>query len=237
MGPVVQHYAFDRGPLLHPLSGHLRARHRIYSGYRGSTEETRMQDLYEWVVITGCVDHDANNALRWGVSRYLPHGAKDTREMFVAIRALRDGYDILVEQIPLWILAKLTWAPRKHAAGESHLFWQASGAGEPMATHLSDVDLRFEGGELRISDAYLRTPEVYEQVANLFMSLCKFQKFADARFATLGPSCRVLLVTLLLGITDAVAWMLLQEGVKQWYLKRFQRLLPELWLLLEILLA
>lgn len=62
-GIATQHYGWDRGPMFTPLSRNARARSALFLEATGSCDGW-FDALQDWTVVTGCVDHDATNALK-----------------------------------------------------------------------------------------------------------------------------------------------------------------------------
>ena len=226
-GITIQHYGFDRGPLFQPLSRHLRARSQLYIDKNLPAEERWPALLREWVVLTGCVDHDIMNSLLWGVRPFLENERKDLRDIFQVIRSLREGYSLLIDYLPEWV-QKAVYKPRRWEEKHALEFWLTLGLDPPVARALTQLDLRIEDGQLTYSQQVERTPEFFERLVDLILIICRFEKFNKGRFCSVGPASRSLVAALHVGIGVFVTWLLARKDVAPGYLSQFLRLRDEL---------
>ena len=223
-GIVVHHYGFDRGALFLPLTRRLRARHKLFFEVKVPADVRWERSLEEWVVLTGCCDHDATNALKWAVEEFLEDWKKELKDVFVAVRALRDAYSLLMDWSLEWVVARVEFGPRRHSTEDCYKFWTLLGVEKAAVEGLVEFDIHWRDGKLHATSDSAPTPRTYERIAELFLAVAHIERFNEGRFCTLGETSRVLTACAEFGIADLVEWILQQPHVKTSYLKRFQRL-------------
>ncbi len=110
-----------------------------------------MSELSDWVVSTACVDHDAQNGLKWGLA-WLDVGEDATKRLHIAIESLRNGYDLLLKHLPTFLMDHLH--PVDSEGGPSALryeFWVSLGVEPSIAEELTELGLLWRDGRLEVS--------------------------------------------------------------------------------------
>ena len=116
-GIAVQHYSFDRA--LHScLVRRFKQHHALLASAAGGPASSTganicATDLWpphmlEWVVDTACVNHDVNNALKWGLLEWLQDAAL-MKTVFVVIESVRNGHSQIEEELGRWLVGVVQW--------------------------------------------------------------------------------------------------------------------------------
>ena len=100
-----------------------------------------------WFLSVGCFAHDAHNALRWSVLTFVNDRAK-TRDLWVVLQSLRNGYDQLVLQLGPWLATHLGFRDGDPIHLEA--LWRMAGLDGKWLDHLVELQLRWEDGKLLV---------------------------------------------------------------------------------------
>ena len=103
-GPVIEHYVMDRCG----LSALERLAHQFHQAQPLDpvyAEDAHFQYL-EFVCVTPCALHDAQNGFRWGYAAEFAD-KQLMRDLYVAIESLRNSADLLSSRVSQWVLSKL----------------------------------------------------------------------------------------------------------------------------------
>ena len=90
-----------------------------------------------------------------------------------------------MESVPEWC-SRVRFDSQDVDAEEVRLFWEVLGVKPALATELSEVNLRWEDGELRCHCRALQQDDPYGFVGGLVMSLYRIRSFSSCRFLGLG---------------------------------------------------
>ena len=222
-GISVSHYCFDRA-LFSSLDRLMRQRHVLYhkvaAAGGASTGLDALSDLTDWVVSTGCANHDAQNALKWGLAS-LDCGEEVTKKLHIVIESLRNGYDLLQKALPGFLTQSLSLVDEASSPGYSEEFW-ASLCIEPVVLQdLVELGLRWSAGRLQIYESAASGSDFMEKLTACMMSVFRFQRFTDSRWCTIGESCRSLVAGLAIGLEGLVDTVRGDPKASDYYIKGF----------------
>ena len=65
-----------------------------------------LDELIDWVISTGCANHDTQNGLKWGLA-WLTSGDDVIKKLYIAIESLRNAYDLLHKYLPKFLIQSL----------------------------------------------------------------------------------------------------------------------------------
>ena len=110
-GIAIQHYAFDRA--LHaPLVRRFKQHHARLASQQAPTatgpNALHQPALLEWVVDTACANHDAHNAMKWGMMGWMADTSL-MKTVFIVIESLRNGFSELEKEISTWVVSVVHW--------------------------------------------------------------------------------------------------------------------------------
>lgn len=224
-GILISHYAFDRA-LFDSLERKMRQRHEVfYASVAGKSRgQAELLRLTDWVLSTGCGNHDCQNALKWGCREFMEDPGALLKDLFIAIESVRNGYAALHDYLRLWLLKIVQFqkAPfDEDALGE---FWRALGVEADMVQEVMRLNLCWSNGALLVSPECRGSPELMEDLAAVVLYLFRFRKFTESRWTTLGDSSRCLLCALAVGLEHFVDFVRKIPGVSDWHLGGFSRL-------------
>jgi hypothetical protein len=205
-GIVVQHFCADRA-IFTALDRRLRQRSQaFYTEGLGPDlgDERLMLELTDWSVSTGCVCHDAHNALKWGLSRHT--SPDELRGLHVVMESLRNSFAILVERLPAFLGEFLVFDSSGFDMDEVLGFWRCLGVEADMLEEVAAVNPWWADGRLCVNGALAGDSEAAQKVSHVLLYLFKWRLFTESRWITLGPACRSLLWGLCVGLDHLVAF-------------------------------
>jgi hypothetical protein len=225
-GCAVEHYTWDRFGLT-ALERFFRQWHQLKApSFVHLADQTPLAvlSLTEFVVVTPCAAHDAQNAFRWAM---LP-GSQDKdllRDCYVAVESLRGGMDLVVAHLGEWVALRASFVAELGASEIDHrrCLWQALGVDMETSEVLAcELQLAFTDGRLCLAERVSGTAGLVETVTTALLSAWRFVKWSDSRFLTMGTSARAIIVALLTGIEDLVGFIQ-GSGASMYYLGGLSR--------------
>jgi hypothetical protein len=226
-GISIQHVCADRA-LFSPLERMLRQRVEAY--YQEGLgpdlgEGSELLCLTDWVVGTGCCAHDMQNALKWSLCS--AGSPQDVQDLHIVIEALRNSFDILLERLPEFLTRHMTFRNGEDCELVS-TFWRQLGVEADMLEEVALVGPWFEDGRLYINQGLADDPGCMERVSHVMLYLCRWRKFSDSRWCTVGSSCRSLLWGLCVGLEAWVAMARADPSCTDFFLHGFSKLTPSI---------
>ena len=229
VGCAVEHYCFDRLGI-QALERFFRQWHAENSQHHGHlvTDDVDLGTLRlsEFVVVTACALHDAQNAFRWGMRSHIDD--KDMlRDIYVSIESLRNSFDVLRTYMAEWVAARLSFARSRGAewVDRRRALYHMLGADMDTADVLaSDLELVFEDGRLWVCGTRSSLALLIDDITDALQSLWKFVRWSLSRFLTVGTSSRTLVAALITGLSDLVDFIYADGHADLWYLRGFTRL-------------
>lgn len=227
LGLCVSHYVWDRG-IFSCMSELMRKTHRLVAknmfavGYEDPID--RVAGLLDLVVTTPCACHDAHNALRWAVSSSLAEGDEDATmsDLFICIASLRNAYDLLVREMPAWLMKVVTFGEDSMPCG--HLVWTALGVESTWVDQLLELKLFWQDGQLHISRSLMDDPDMTEKITSSLLYLWKFVSFSQGRWLTTGSSSKALMRAILSGIDSLVSHIRASPHCSDYYIHGWARM-------------
>lgn len=226
VGIAISHYGFDRA-LYEALQNKLRMRHAKY--YEDLAESGKGQSqllaLTDWVVSTGCGNHDCQNALKWGLREMMGEDPEALlKDMYIAMEACRHGYSALHDNLRWWLLRVVRFKSTGFRHEHALEFWGALGVDEDMVHIAAQLNLVWVGGELCVNPAAEGSADLMDKLSGLVLYLFRFRKFTQSRWTTLGECSRVLVCAMSVGLIGFVESLRVTPGVSDWHLRGFGRL-------------
>ena len=229
-GIAIHHYAFDRA--LHaPLVRRFKQHHaRLAPQWAAPTEPeagpARLfpPALLEWVLDTGCCNHDVHNGLKWSLLQYLTDDAfmKDT---FLVIESMRNGFSLLHEELSRWVVTAVDWREAEDLWDRdcACALWAALDVSPKWIEELLDLGLHWDGRRLLVDERHRGSADTWTRVMNAVMYSLKLDRFSDSRWCTLGRSCRQLVLGQLLGVDGLVQAVLSDPQASDYHLGGYRR--------------
>ena len=227
-GCAVEHYCWDRLSIvaLERLARqwHIHQPHNDLPAYL-SPEVSRMT---EFVVVTPCALHDAQNAFRWGFFSEVQE-RELMRDIYVGIESLRNSHDLLHSFVGEWVASRLSLHEGKPLEWQEsqQAMWYALGLDPALAELLvNDLQLYFQRGRMWVwsAAAVAIDADVIDRITYAFKALMRYIKFTESRWLTVGSSARSLVASLMLGLIDLVEFIQKHANSGLWYLNGFTRL-------------
>ena len=119
----------------------------------------------------------------------------------------------LVRNIPLWLTESLRFEDYDGAVSLLDL-WEHMGLTPTWCEEFAALQLRYEGGYVKVSAGFRNEVEVLERLANCFMHLFDFRSWSDTRWYAVGRSCRRICAGLLVGL-DSLARFVLAAPIRE----------------------
>jgi len=164
-----------------------------------------------WHISLACADHDAQNALKWGVLPCLldvPDHRQFYRNLHKAIAGVRDSFGLLIDHIQGWLVAVIDWriVPLK-AYYEYYELWTTLGLPPKLATRFADLALDFIDGVLCVNALYKDVADIVEDIAADIMALLHWHDFSDTRWGGVGHSTRPAVGGMVVGFDSLVDYI------------------------------
>lgn len=102
--------------------------------------------------------------------------------------------------------------------------WEALRVKPTWIRELTALQLRFDGGGLKVASALADTPNLAQRLMDCYLYMFEFRSWSDTRWCGVGHICRRIVACLLLGLKDLVRFVLHRDGETDWYLKGFTNL-------------
>ena len=222
-GITVHHHCMDRG-VFSALDRSLRQRHQaFYTAGLGPDlgEEAFLLELTDWIVGTPCMVHDVQKSLQWALACVV--SVEATQDLHIVMESLRNSFSLLVERLPLFLSTHLARREEPIEQEEAIDFWRTVGVEASMLELVAEVHPLWENGFLFVS-SNLEEASVIEKVSHVLLYLCKWRRYTDSRWATIGPACRTLVWGLLVGLDKWVALTRKDPSASDFFLHGFTKL-------------
>ena len=225
-GCSIEHYVFDRAGYS-KMVRLVRQWHADFE-YSGLPEDLteEMARVTEFVIVTPCALHDAQNAFKWGFMSECAD-RQMMRDIYVAIESLRKSADLLSKHLAMWVSKRLRMVPPRGLAwveSQRVLYNALSVDWETVELLAETLELEFRDGELLVSNGADVDGDLVECVCATLKSAWKFVKFTESRWLTVGTSARTIVVAMLTGVQNLVTFILKETNSSFFFLKGFLRL-------------
>ena len=232
-GIAIEHYCMDRMGFS-SLTRFFKQLHLYKQGSYGHLAEVpgtlELLNLMEWIVVTPCAMHDAQNAFRWAM-RALFKDKLLLRDCYVGIESLRNSWDLLTGHLALWITKRIAFRPSMgdNWCSQRAKLWDALGLKDELTRSLTfSLQLEFVDGRLLINETMLEEdPNIIATIEATLLDTWRFQKFTESRWLTVGASARSLVAGFLTGLPDLVEEIKEDPNASLFYINGFSRLTPD----------
>ncbi len=202
-GCAIEHYCYDRlGIESHERLW--RQWHSLHAPEFDALADGMPADMFrltEFVLVTACAAHDAQNAFRWAV-----HGSiadKDLlRDTYVSIQSLRNSMDIIVRHVAQWVGLRLSCVADSsdEVVDRRRQLWQMLDIDVETVEVLAEtLQLEFRDGRLLVANSCSGRADLVDLVITALMSAWKFVRWSESRFLTVGRCSRTMVAALLFG--------------------------------------
>jgi len=225
-GISITWYIFDRG-CRGPLSRVLRRRHGREIANEANLDVRFMKNMLDWPCDSACFDHDVQGGARWGCTLTMTDKKGAFKDIFKAIRSIRQCLADLMASLPEWVLT-LEWDEEPFDEVEVEKAWQWSGASEELCKKAAACNIRFERNALRCASTALTSgDEGLAYVMGIIMGLYRFIGFSDTRFMRMTTSSQGLMTGWMIGLDKHIAWLRSRGRTSEWYIHNYDLLQAE----------
>jgi len=222
-GPIVRHFAFDRAQF--------PAAQRFYRQYFTKCATSRSESrsdamllyLLDWQVCTPCTLHDVHKSLHWASHEGFSDEAS-LKNIYISVEALRKSFAQICGNAPRWLWDSIVLEDPENLESASVLqdLWEVLGIAPDLIDDLVSLRLLFRNGKLVVSSDQ-RGPGLYDRVLFCLFSLWHLRSFNEGRWATVGASCRSMIVARLSGLADLVKYIQKLPDESMYHLNGFFR--------------
>ena len=148
------------------------------------------------------------------------------RTAYIGLESLRNSLDLISKHVATWAVSNIRFVEHMDVDWQTtqRKLWDLLDVHPDTASDLIDLQLRFEGGALLVSDKLLTDqPDFMSLVVASLLNVWRFSKWTESRWLTVGASARALVAGVLTGISDLVAFIL-ASGSSDWYIKGYLKL-------------
>ena len=223
-GVSIFHLVADRA-VLSSLDKLFRQRHAAYynSSFGPDLGDAKyLLEHTDMFVSSGCSCHDIQNGLKWALEPYLQKDG--LHDLHIVIESLRNSFSLLHARLPVFLNMYVAFDTFTYNLEEVMSFWRVLGVDADMIEIVATVNPRWHSGFLWVSSSLQDDPTGMEQISAVCLYMFKWRKFTESRFGTIGPSCRALLCSLLVGLEQLVAMTRSDEKATDFHLHGFVRL-------------
>lgn len=182
----------------------------------------RLLRVCSWYVSTQCVNHSAHNSFKNALKESFSDEAL-LKDMWGTIEGLRTCYITLMEFARLWVCTRLVFQDWEMEQGAA--LWSMLGFNMEMAERLNDLQIRVVGDIIYVAEKCKGDPSIIDTIVDVVSACCRWRKWTDSRWCSIGDSSRSLLTSLLLGIESLVAFAL-SRGHSAFYLAKAKQVSP-----------
>lgn len=133
-----------------------------------------MLQLTSWSVFVQCQNHMAHNALMWAIMDYCDRDV--IRNCFVVVESLRHGFGQLVANISEWVRTRLAFEDWDMPCQSE--CWTVLGVEPQWVEKMEAMQLRWEGGKLKVTAALEDNDKVVKPVVAIFMHILKLRQLS-----------------------------------------------------------
>ena len=203
------------------------SRQRLSAYYRPGVgpdlgDERVLLELTDWAVGTGCCAHDMQNALKWALASVAT--PEDIQNLHIVVESLRNSFDLLLARLPAFLAKHLAFVDDRADLDVIAGFWRDLGVEADMVDLVAEVNPWWESGQLQVSSTLAREADAIEKISHTLLYLCKWRKFSESRWCTVGPCCRTLLWGLCVGLEAWVGVVRSDSSASDFYLHGFSKL-------------
>ena len=229
-GPAISMYVWDRG-CFSCLNRMVRQRHASKK-LENVGPTAPLRNLLDFVFTRGDCLHDGHNSFLWGLKPYL--GDDVSRDMYVGIAAVRNSYNILMENAMRWLPTVLDVTEDCVAPGLLRQLWVSLGLDEELVEHLVEYRLIWINGKLKVNKHKANGHGWIDEVVAMQMAVWRFVTFSDGRMITVGPASRALVASCLTGIDSLQNFCRKQMDCSEYHIHGWDRLKPEVWAVIAV---
>ncbi len=230
-GIVVSHYCFDRAYFT-ALERKMRQRHELHYRSGGAGEpmppHSRLLQLCDWQVATGCACHDCQNGLKWSMAGFLADPKNGLKDLYVVVDSLKNAFDLLVGRIHQFLAVSVGFDPDPVDPSEISEFWSALGVEPDVLEVLCDLNPVWRDSVLWVSNRHRNNADLMEQLSGILLYLFRFRKFSESRWTTIGETAKVIVGSLRVGLEGLVHMIRQDPKSSDFHIGGFSRLTPEL---------
>ena len=225
-GIVIHHIVCDRAvhsALESLLYGRLQAYYSdIYGPDLGARKGLwQMQELF---CGTPCAAHASQNAIQWSL------GPMSQGEVFhdlhIVIESLRNSFSFLREHIWDFLFTNVRFRPGPHDLDTARALWSALGVESDALHLLTEVHPVWDGAYLWVGAALEQNSNFLALVSHAILYLCRWRKFTESRFTSLGTATRSLVASMVAGLAEIVRKTRAAPHVSDYHLHGFAKLTP-----------
>ena len=221
----LQHMCADRA-VFSSLDRHLRGRQGAFYDPAHGPDHGRAAPLLnntDWMLSSPCAVHDAHNGLKWGLDAVTE--STTLEDLHIAVESLRNSFAAVRAHITPFLQRRLRFHnPPLEASDGDCALWVLLGLEADWVEVIMGLNPLWKDGWLFVNDVVEPESTSLEQVSHLIFHLMRWRQFTQSRWASLGASCRALLASLLLGLTEIVSITRDNPHVSDYHLGGFERL-------------
>lgn len=188
---------------------------------RQAFEQTEGETYRLWCLTfftaVGCFMHDAHNGFKKGVCFYLTDAAA-MRSMWICLESARSSFGLLMLYVGSWVTSRLTYEAWDFPCARE--MWSLLGFKDRWVDLLVDLEIRFTDSRLRVSPRFIGNERLPELITAVMLKAWTFKRWSDSRWLTVGGSCRTMLASQLLGLSDLVRFII-GSGASRYHIGGF----------------
>ena len=230
LGPIVQHYCWDRFGW-QAMRRRMLQLHNLLKDQWGGGEDgpsSSLLWLLQWNAFNACAVHDAQNAFRWSMREMFDDGDLP-KSVYIGVASIRNSTDAILTYIGEWVSTSMQYADPLDPA-EKQLWrtvWVTLGLKDDLVQLLADgLELRWIGGE-HSSLAVARTAtdgNTISVVCSILLAVWNIPKYSDSRWLTVGIAAKSMVASQLTGITAFLQFLSKKPSTSSYYLGGFLRM-------------
>ena len=217
----IQHYVMDRAIYTAQCrllqQAHARRVRELATNVDG--KENPMLGLLSWFVCSGCCDHDVHNSLKRSFAQEL-EDKSFVKRVWKCSAGLRKGFSYLVQHVGGWLACSIKW--EAWAFSRKYQLWTMLGLPSDLCDELAELGLICVHGSLLVDPRFQGDGAVLQRIVVLLLKVWEFREWTDSRWLSLGPACKSLTSSRLLGMPALVAYVLRQPHVAAWTLGMYK---------------
>ena len=158
----------------------------------------------DWTVGMRCILHVASSAIKWGLSPHSSEAVLD--DAHKCIKGLRSSSESLLALVRSHVVSHTRYLDSQHSLGDREEFWRFMGLREEAIPWVMEVDPRWDAQNnvLMVRSALDAQPGSIDKIEAVVAFFLRWRSWSDTRWAGVGPSARMFLASLCVGVQAMV---------------------------------
>ncbi|CAK0902150.1 unnamed protein product [Prorocentrum cordatum] len=230
-GPALNVYCWDRGCF--SICSRLVWQAHSLRNSESTRASAYIDSLLDFVIAIPDLLHDANNALLWSLRQWVSAEGV-CKDVWCAITAIGNAYDVIMLNLDGWIQAKILWTDAPATAEFCRELWACFELEDDVVEVLVNCRVLWRRGRLEARDQVQHVTGTIGDISGALVGAWRFVKFSESRWLGLATSGRPLVAAHLLGIGGLIEFARQGKDNAEYRIRIYSRFKEDARLLVSI---